>query len=514
MLALTTRQRDLLSALLNSEAPIGAEELAARLDLTPRQVKYDLKGISQWLSFRNVNLEQKPGVGIKIICSNKELETAKKDLASISQLQLILSSNERQQMMALFLLTTNDSKYLSEIEELTQVSRTTVIKDLDAIEFWFNQLGLQIIRRPNYGIEVEDIEYLRQKTITMILWGETPFGKPLFEIDHNRGLSFLKNKDSKFNPLVDYCNRITQSWNVKRVIPKISYVEEELGGHYPDDAVLHLSLVIALQAQRIAVGHHIDMPSSQIKDLQDKPVWQVAKRVAKLLGWKLAPKWQDTDIAGIAIWILGSPRDKRFFGDLTLDVRFKTLIPEMMETIANLYESPEMSNDSILENGLLNHIIPACIRQKYDLWQPFPYSDFVTSIEFPSEHQKALQLGLLIEKKTGFTIPFTEISNIAALLRAARIRIRPFYFNKILVVCPGGMASAQLLMTRLGARFPRLGPLKAISVRELTDEIIESANMIISTVPIAPEIEQKIKVLQVHPMLSKNDMEKINKLIT
>jgi hypothetical protein len=76
------------------------------------------------------------------------------------------------------------------------------------------------------------------------------------------------------------------------------------------------------------------------------------------------------------------------------------------------------------------------------------------------------------------------------------------------------MASAQLLMTRLGARFPRLGPLKAISVRELTDEIIESANMIISTVPIAPEIEQKIKVLQVHPMLSKNDMEKINKLIT
>jgi mannitol operon transcriptional antiterminator len=514
MLALTTRQRDLLIALLNSEAPIGAEELAARLDLTPRQVKYDLKGISQWLSFRDVNLEQKPGVGIQIICSDEQLEQTKQDLASISQLQLILSSDERQQMLALFLLTVEASKYLSEIEELAQVSRTTVIKDLDAIEFWLNQLGLRIIRRPNYGIEVEEFENLRQKAITMVLWGETPFGKTVFSIDHHQGLSFSNQKDSKFNPLVEYCDHLTQSWNVKRVIPQISYIEKELGGHYPDDAVLHLSLVIALQAQRIAVGHHLDIPPSQIKDLQNKPVWRVAKRIAKRLGWQLTPNWQNIDIAGIAVWVLGSPRDKRFLGDLTLDVRFRTLIPEMMETIADLYESPEMSTDSILEEGLINHIIPACIRQKYDLWQPFPYSDFVTSKEFPSEHQKALQLGFLIEKKTGFSIPFIEISNIAALLRAARIRIRPFYFNEILVVCPGGMASAQLLMTRLEARFPRLGPVKAISVRELTDESIESADMIISTVPIAPEIEQKIKVIQVHPMLPKNDMERINKLIT
>ncbi len=57
MSALTTRQRDLLNELLNSENTTSAETLANSIGITPRQVKYDLKAVSQWLSFRGVSLE-------------------------------------------------------------------------------------------------------------------------------------------------------------------------------------------------------------------------------------------------------------------------------------------------------------------------------------------------------------------------------------------------------------------------------------------------------------------------
>ncbi len=83
---------------------------------------------------------------------------------------------------------------LSDLVDLALVSRTTIIKDLDLIESFFNQMGLQVIRRPNYGIEIDEDEKLRQKIITMLLWGETPFGKSLFKIDHRKGLNFSSPK--------------------------------------------------------------------------------------------------------------------------------------------------------------------------------------------------------------------------------------------------------------------------------------------------------------------------------
>jgi hypothetical protein len=47
MTSLTTRQRDLLHLLLDADAPLGSAELAANMQLTARQVSYDLKGLSR-----------------------------------------------------------------------------------------------------------------------------------------------------------------------------------------------------------------------------------------------------------------------------------------------------------------------------------------------------------------------------------------------------------------------------------------------------------------------------------
>jgi phosphocarrier protein FPr len=50
MASLTTRQRDLVQILLKTEEPLGAADLAKRLQLTARQVTYGLKGVKRWLA--------------------------------------------------------------------------------------------------------------------------------------------------------------------------------------------------------------------------------------------------------------------------------------------------------------------------------------------------------------------------------------------------------------------------------------------------------------------------------
>ena len=123
-------------------------------------------------------------------------------------------------------------------------------------------------------------------------------------------------------------------------------------------------------------------------------------------------------------------------------------------------------------------------------------------------------MAALINKHTSVKLPEAEINNIAALLRAARIRIRPYRFRQVIIVCPSGMATAQLLVARLEARFPRLGPLKVFSMRELNTERMAQADLIITTVPLAEEISEQIDVIQVHPLLLPEDVEAITEYLT
>ena len=72
MTSLTTRQRDLLHLLLDADTPMGSAELAINMQLTARQVSYDLKGLRQWLANRDVALISTPGVGVTLTCTPQQ----------------------------------------------------------------------------------------------------------------------------------------------------------------------------------------------------------------------------------------------------------------------------------------------------------------------------------------------------------------------------------------------------------------------------------------------------------
>ncbi|MFU8826230.1 MAG: BglG family transcription antiterminator [Brevefilum sp.] len=512
MSALTTRQRDLLSALIDADAPIKADNLATELNLTIRQVTYALKGIKQWLKQHEIDLDIKPGVGISLQFAPGQLEMLQTELYSSKFLQLILSAEERQQLLALFLLVIDQPKYLSELEHLLEVSRTTVIKDLDAIEAWFSTHGITLKRRPNYGVELDAGENTRQNLISMLIWGETPFGNPLIKINYTQGLIFVFEKDADLHPLLQITAEIIYKWDLVRIFGLIANVEAQLGGRFTDDAFLHLALVIAIQTERVSQGHFLTVDEDTLQELKALSVWKYAKMIANRSGLDLTPSQRNTFMAGIAMALLAAPRDRNLPVDI--DASFNDLISEIMAAIATFYNTPEMSEDLTLRDGLTNHIIPACLRQKFNIWQPATYPHLSLSDKYAREFELANELAALIEQRISILIPDDEINNIAALLRASRIRLRPHLFRQVLVVCPSGMASAQLLMSRLEARFPRLGPLKGISLRELTPDLVATADLIISTVPLKDIVRQEITVIHVHPLLLAEDIEAITQFIT
>jgi mannitol operon transcriptional antiterminator len=92
--------------------------------------------------------------------------------------------------------------------------------------------------------------------------------------------------------------------------------------------------------------------------------------------------------------------------------------------------------------------------------------------------------------------------------------MRPYEFRKVIVVCPSGMATAQLLMARLEARFPRLGAVRVVPLRKLDDQVAASAELILTTVPLPKELTHNFKVIQVHPLLMPADIDAITRFLS
>src|SRR5512145_2309458 len=105
MITFTTRQREILRIILDVKRPIGSVELAKLLNITPRQVNYSIKGVKVWLRQHGQDLHVLPGVGFSVKLTADQTQALVQKINVHSNVQIILSVSQRQQLLALFLLT-------------------------------------------------------------------------------------------------------------------------------------------------------------------------------------------------------------------------------------------------------------------------------------------------------------------------------------------------------------------------------------------------------------------------
>jgi mannitol operon transcriptional antiterminator len=128
MISLTTRQRDLLHYLLTAETAVVTADVGRQIGLTPRQVTYSLKPIKLWLVEHNADLDMIPGVGVQVVCTPDYRESLLTELAAQENIRLQLTPGQRQQLLALNLLTVTEPLILYQLQQESGVSRTTLIQ--------------------------------------------------------------------------------------------------------------------------------------------------------------------------------------------------------------------------------------------------------------------------------------------------------------------------------------------------------------------------------------------------
>ena len=513
MISLTTRQRDLLHQLLVNDGTVVVADLAKKMNLSPRQVSYGLRGVRTWLEQRDILMQITPGVGVDLICSTSRREALLRDLKGGGDYELVLSAGQRRQLVSLSLLTASEPLILQNLQQDTQVSRTTILKDIELVEEWLETFDLTVEKRPNFGTWISGSEWKIRQAMTALLWGDTTFEDPIFQMTHAGGLEFNLESDAHLLPALQDVISLIETLDTELMTTLVASAEAEMGGRFTDHEVLHLTLALAIQMIRIDGAKLIessDLDPDEIIRLSKNPVWEVARHLLKMVHPGLEIQAGYTyEVDALTVHLLAGSKNERWPGDPETEKEFERLISKLLKLAEEAYELPGLAHDVTLRDGLVANVIPACLRQKYNLWSPVSRQPNQLSVKkYPFEHQISGHLAAEVEKHTGYALPENEVNNLALLLRAAWIRERPHLLREVIVVCPSGMATAQLLVARLKARFPRLGKLTVVSMRQIDAQKLAHVDLVITTVPLT-DLEDSIKVIQVHPLLLPEDIATI-----
>ncbi|PTV94084.1 BglG family transcriptional antiterminator [Halanaerobium saccharolyticum] len=506
------RENEILKKLIKSDSPLVIKELARQLEVSPRTIRYDLDKIESWLNENGLKLQRKQGVGIYL------KDSAEDKLTNILDMELdykrAYTPEERQQLILKELLERDEPVIIKEFEINLDVSEGTIINDLNKVENWLQHRNLELLRKPNYGIEIRGYEDNWRRAVFDFLEESSS------REDTSSILNLFKKKNNISSFISSYQEllNLINSSQVKTIKDIIRRIEKKLDFSFTDAAFSALVLHIVIAVQRILKNKDINMNSRQLLLLKKKKEFEIAGKIVAQLEDKFELEIPESEIGYITLHLLGAKFRRKgevdFDNNKLFDDRLLNLTYQLVE-IAGRILNLNLTNDQDLIYGLALHLKPTLNRIKYNLNIE---NQLVNDIKdkYPEIYRASKIAAGVVQTEIQGEISEEEIGFIAMHIGAAveRKNIKPAAAQKLkaALVCSTGIGTTQILAERIKNEFSNLEIVDSYSYHDIeyNDFKLNEIDFIISTIEL-PEIE--LKNVQVNPLLKEEDIENIEELI-
>lgn len=485
MFTLTKRQKDIIDYLLKTKGFSTIKDIASVFGVSERTIRYDLDIIESWLDERDIGLIRKPGTGISMDIERVDIANLLDELTDLNNIDY--ATEERQFYIKLTLFLSTDYITLENISDIVNVSRNTVIQDLDRIEEELKESNFELKRKTYYGIKVIGKESDIRNEILKLIWNGLRDG-------------LLNNKDIK---------SIFGGINEDSIIKAIKEKEKLLGIGFTEESTKELMLHIGIVTKRVKEGKYIEYLSTLEDDLNKNKYYKTTKASLSIIEEDCNIIFDDGEILYIDRVFKGAKtRDSILFGEECEDVNM--IIDETIEDVKK-YLGIDLENDIEFVNALKTHLQIAFFRLNNNLEIENPLTEqikyrypfiFELSRKILDKHKEAFG-GKLVDE---------EIAYVAMHIGAAFERNKSSSFMpNVLLVCGSGLATSNLLKTRLSVMLPELkyiGPISTMEVNKYLEE--NPVDFIISTSPV--EVSG-VDVIRINPLVDNEDLNKLKTLI-
>ncbi|HBF39464.1 MAG TPA: hypothetical protein DDW50_19360 [Firmicutes bacterium] len=485
---LTKRQRDILTLLINEQTFVKVKKIAAIFEVAERTVRYDLKWIAYGLKDKNIAIIKTPRLGIKVDFSKSTVdsESLLKELNDFSH--KALSTAERQFFTSLYLLMRSKEVTMQQIADYLNVSKNTIVGDIETIDNRFKPERIKIFRKAHHGIYLDGCEKdIRNYYIKIILDGL----EKGYITEANLGI--LLNEVSS-----------------APISLAIHEVESAIQTDFSDLAKKELYIALLIMFYRINMGKFIDTVSNEYDNPQIHSVMTGLQNFAAAKHIHIPPG----EFLYIQQVFMGAQYASNLNGaalPLPNDNSEVIHICNSMIRDAKHYLRINLQNDLELVNGLTTHLAIAIHRLRNHISVVNPLNQHI-QFKMPFIYEMSKRITSKYETQIGAVMPDEEISYIAMYFGAAFERsLSSGSLPTAMVVCGSGTATSGLLITRLKILLPEIklcGPVPAEKIPEkLADQKID---FIITTAPL-PACNKEVVV--VNPLLDNDDLNTIKTLI-
>lgn len=469
--------------LLMDEHYVSATAIAKQLNLSDKTIRKEIKNLNLLLVQQGAKIVAKARYGFKLEIHDEQLFQTLKDAIVSGEHEMPEVELRRQQLFDILLHTKKYYK-IDDLCEMFYSSRKTVSKDIKQVEKELANYGLQLLRKPNYGIKIDGSEFQKRLCI--------------------------RAQYLKYNTLYNVLEKALPN------LEKVSMCVLDIMAHqnYTISDMALQNLIVHLQTGIVRIKNECYITSSEIEvtsyNLQEE--YAIATLLCEQLGQMFDVTFPEAEKQYIAIHLAGKKQIQKLVDandNLVISKEIDDLTSLLLERVHENFGF-DFRNNLDLKMALAKHLLPLKLRLAFGMNMKNPLLEEIKN-RYLFPYTMSEFVGVLVAEHFGKPISDDEIGYFALHFALALEQGKEVITKKrILVVCASGYGSSQLLLYKYKEQFhDYIEHIEACSVNDLAKLDLHQFDYIFSTTPILIKVSKP--VIEVGYFLDKGEVKKIAK---
>lgn len=485
---MNARQKEIAMILLKQTQDITVTDLSKQLSVSKRTIHYDLDIIEQYFLKHHLYIKRKRGRGVCVIASEIECKKMMQELTN----QVSLSEEDKLiRQFYIFDQLVQKQQYVT-IQELADhfyVSSSSIVNDLKEIKKTLAKPRCVSITTDRTGSYSKGDEIAIQTSMNTFV------------------LRMIKKIYGKLNDeteLIDFKRTFYDQEDVEQMISAIQEtccLDDRIGNHYK----LNIYIAILTLMERLQEGqhiHHYEQPALLYDELKDLETYVLAEELMQKLCKLKNCSYTEEDVKYLNSLFISIGLNITHI-KTRYDERINEMVHQLVFHMSN-FVGCHLESDEHLIKSLRTHFKAMIYRNQHGIVVKNPLLD-----EILKQYSVLYSLIFLAIKEMSFpelkNLSRHEISFLLVYFQASIEK--NMTIKKVLVVCPNGIASSELLIFRLKRYLPPLDIVEISSLERFPKMDIRHFDFIISTV--ALNISH-CDVIYISPLLTDEELKKIN----
>ena len=504
MILLDQTSCDLLKYLIQLEEPETIMTISRATNQSRRKIYYHLEKINDALADVGEVISSRPRVGIVLTAHQKELCQAL--LEGVDFYSYVMSMTERMQLTVLYICIAKERVTIEKLMELTEVSRNTVLNDLNEIRNQLAseqyQVNLASTKAQGYFLKchpLNKIQYVHSLLYHIFVEENHSFVMILTE----KIKEFIREDLLLSDELQDFLNQRVQD------------VEQDLGkkiNRHEIKFMLQVLPYLLLSCRNMALNEEEQEDLKREFTLIRKRIeYQAAKHLNNNLGAIFGLKLNDIEISLLTVLLLSYRKDRDMHATSQDFVQLKEAIDEFIWRF-EVSSHFEIENKEDLLRNLLTHCKALLFRKTYGILSKNPLTRQIKE-KYADLFAVTKSCSVILEEAWLISLTDDEVAYLALHMGGflKHNRAEKQDAKRIYLVCDEGVAVQKLLLKQCLYHLPNEN-LSAVFTTEQFKSVedILDVDLLITT---NDGLETTLPTIQVQPILDYEDVLNITSFV-